>query len=172
MKPRMICTVLFLFIMVFSPTHTIGNESVKYGAREALEDSNISLAEALSYAIEDKYLKQANFDYSIEKYGSIRPFVQMKIEDQHQISTLLPLFKKYNIDLPKDRARHYLKKDTESLYQAFQIQIAREKNAIKMYKKFLSIREFPRDILDTFQEQLIVSQKHLEALEQNVIKYK
>ncbi|MCM3161667.1 hypothetical protein KDJ21_013855 [Metabacillus litoralis] len=172
MKPRMICTVLFLFIMVLSPAHTIGNESVKYGAQEALEDSNISLAEALSYALEDKYLKQANFDYSIEKYGSIRPFVQIKIEDQHQMSMLLPLFKKYNIELPKDRARHYIKKDTGSLYQVFQIQIGRERNAIKMYKKFLSIREFPKDILDTFQEQLIVSQKHLESLEQNVIKYK
>ncbi len=172
MKPRMICTVLFLFIMVFSPAHTIGNESVKYGAQEALEDSNISLAEALSYALEDKYLKQANFDYSIEKYGSIRPFVQIKIEDQHQMSMLLPLFKKYNIMLPKDRARHYIKKDTGSLYQVFQIQIGRERNAIKMYKKFLSIREFPKDILDTFQEQLIVSQKHLESLEQNVKKYK
>jgi len=158
--------------MVFSPTHTIGNESVKYGAQEALEDSNISLAEALSYALEDKYLKQANFDYSIEKYGSIRPFVQIKIEDQHQMSMLLPLFKKYNIELPKDRARHYIKKNTGSLYQVFQIQIGRERNAIKMYKKFLSIREFPKDILDTFQEQLIVSQRHLESLEQNVIKYK
>lgn len=78
-----------------------------YGAKGALQDSSITLKEALTYAIQDEYLAQARYDAIIKEFGDIRPFSQIKMAEQRHITALLPLFTRYNITAPENNASQY-----------------------------------------------------------------
>lgn len=95
----------------------------------------------------------------------------MKIAEQRHIKALLPLFKKYNIEIPKNIATNYITKSS-TLSESIQQCIIQEEKTIQMYKKFSSIRELPDDILKTFENLASLSQIQLEKLEKDQLKYK
>ena len=45
-----------------------------YGSAGALEDENMTLADMLTYAIQDEYLARAEYELIISEYGNVRPF--------------------------------------------------------------------------------------------------
>jgi hypothetical protein len=83
-------TISFLLIIFYN-----------VGAKGALQDSSITLEEALTYEIQDEYLAQARYNIIIAKFGSIRSFTQIKLAEQRHISALLSLFERYNIKVLK-----------------------------------------------------------------------
>ncbi|MGG3564350.1 DUF2202 domain-containing protein [Neobacillus rhizosphaerae] len=138
-----------------------------YGAKGALQDSSITLEEALTYAIKDEYLAQARYDTIIAKFGAIRPFTQIKAAEQRHISALLPLFQKYNIKVPEDDAKKYTKTPS-SLKEAFQAGIDGEIDNIAMYNKLASVASLPQDAKVVMQRLGDASQNHLAAFKRGL----
>jgi hypothetical protein len=153
-------TILTLFtsINVYAQTPVPAN----FGAKGALSDSSITLEEALIYAIQDEYLAQARYDSVINKFGSIRPFSNIKASEKVHILALLNLFQKYNIKIPQDTAEQYVTAPA-SLKEAFQQGVDGEVDNIAMYEKLTAIPNLPQDAKNVFANLGNASKNHLLA---------
>lgn len=159
-----------LLFMLYSGTSTSYAEMQlpdNYGAKGALQDSSITLKEALTYALQDEYLAQARYDSTLAKFGSIRPFSQIKTAELRHISALLPLFKKYKIQVPADIAKHYTKAPA-SLKEAFQAGVNGEIDNISMYNKLASAPGLPQDVKAVMTQLGAASQNHLAAFKRGL----
>lgn len=133
-----------------------------FGAKGALQDSSITLEEALVYAIQDEYLAQARYDAVISKFGSIRPFSNIKASEQRHITALLSLFQKYNVKIPPNNAKQYVS-GPDTLKDAFTQGVQGEIENIAMYDKFVAIPSLPQDVKMVFTQLGAASKNHLRA---------
>ncbi|MEH7436927.1 DUF2202 domain-containing protein [Neobacillus drentensis] len=159
-------SLLFVFLTIHNANAEL-QPPQNYGAKGALQDSSITLEEALIYAIQDEYLAQARYDSIIAKFGAIRPFTQIKAAEQRHISALLPLFQKYNIKLPEDNAKQYTK-TPNTLKEAFQAGVDGEIDNIAMYNKLASAAGIPQDVKAVMQRLGSASQNHLAAFKRGL----
>lgn len=133
-----------------------------FGAKGALQDTSITIEEALVYAIQDEYLAQARYDGTISKFGSIRPFSNIKAAEQRHITALLSLFQKYNVKIPSNTAKQYVPAPA-SLKEAFQQGVDGEIENIAMYEKLAAIPALPQDVKMVFTQLGNASKNHLQA---------
>ncbi|MBS0015495.1 MAG: DUF2202 domain-containing protein [Arthrospira sp. SH-MAG29] len=61
-----------------------------------------ALKQALCEAIQDEYKACATYRLIIQKFGPIRPFVNIIEAEKRHIHALMPLFIRYNIPIPED----------------------------------------------------------------------
>ncbi|MGM0874150.1 MAG: ferritin-like domain-containing protein [Bacillota bacterium] len=167
MKKQLFPVSLTLFLLLIMTTPSFSAKPENYGAKGALIDPELSLAKALTYAIEDEYFLNAKYDKVMDTFGHIPPFTQMKVLEQRHIYTLLPLLKKYNIDVPKDDAKEYVHAP-KSIKVAFQDGVSGEIDNIAMYDKLASIKEFPEDILSIFNQLGTDSKNHLDTFKRGL----
>lgn len=133
-----------------------------FGAKGALQDSSITLEEALVYAIQDEYLAQARYDAVISKFGSIRPFSNIKASEQRHITALLGLFQKHDVKIPANTANQYVSAPN-TLKEAFQQGVDGEIENIAMYEKLATIPSLPQDAKMVFTQLGDASKNHLRA---------
>ncbi len=141
-----------------------------YGAKGALQDSSISLQEALTYAIQDEYLAQARYDAIMKEFGEIRPFSQIKIAEQRHITALLPLFTRYNISVPEDNASQYTT-TPKTLKEAFEAGVQGEIDNIAMYQKLADLPDLPQDVRTVMVRLGDASKNHLAAFKKGLSQY-
>ncbi len=141
-----------------------------YGAKGALQDSSITLKEALTYAIQDEYLAQARYDAIIKEFGEIRPFSQIKIAEQRHITALLPLFTRYNITVPENNASQYTA-TPKTLKEAFEAGVQGEVDNIAMYEKLAALSELPQDVRTVMTRLGDASKNHLAAFKKGLSQY-
>ncbi len=60
------------------------------------------LEQSLIEALDDEYKAQASYRKIIEKFGEIRPFINIMEAEGRHIQALLPLFVKYGVSVPED----------------------------------------------------------------------
>ena len=60
------------------------------------------LHNALLEAINDEYKARATYRAVINKFGEIRPFINIVEAEGRHVEALLPLFAKYNLAIPED----------------------------------------------------------------------
>ena len=163
-KPRIVLLLAnFIVLSVFLGTAYAQTQlPANYGAKGALQDRTITLEEALVYAIEDEYLAQARYDAVIGKFGAIRPFSNIKVAEQRHITALLPLFKKYNVQIPDDTAKQYVSAPA-TLTEALQQGVDGEVDNIAMYEKLTSITDLPEDVKTVLTQLGEASKNHLRA---------
>ncbi len=152
---------------VASTTESVSNEANAavvtegYGASGAIADENLTLAEMLTYAIQDEYLAHAEYAYIIDTFGNTRPFSNIiKAEEQH-IDTLLPLFTEYGIQAPDDIGSEHAVA-VSSLAESYQAGEQAEMNNIAMYDEFLK-QDLPDDVRTAFESLREASENHLAA---------
>lgn len=164
-----IFTMVVLFLVIFNSVEASAETELPkdFGAKGALQDSSITLEEALTYAIQDEYLAQARYDTIIAKFGSIRPFIQIKAAEQRHISALLTLFEKYSVKVPEDNAKQYTK-EPGSLKEAFQAGVEGEVDNIAMYNKLATLPALPQDIKAVMKQLGNASQNHLAAFKRGL----
>lgn len=134
-----------------------------YGSEGALDDDNLSLADMLTYAIQDEYLARAEYELIMSQYGSIRPFTNiMKAEETH-IEALLPLFTEYGVGAPADEGADHAA-SVASLTEAYQAGVNAEINNIAMYETFLD-QDLPDDVRTVFESLMHASENHLRAFQ-------
>lgn len=134
-----------------------------YGSEGALNDTTLSLADMLTYAVQDEYLARAEYDRILTQYGSIRPFTNIIRAEETHIDALLPLFTAYQIAAPKDEGANYTV-SVSSLTEAYQAGVNAEINNIAMYETFLD-QNLPDDVRTVFESLMRASENHLRAFQ-------
>ena len=169
-KAVLIAIISFIF---FNIQHIHVNAEAlpeNYGAKGALQDSSISLKEALTYAIQDEYLAQARYDAIMKEFGEIRPFSQIKIAEQRHITALLPLFTRYNISVPENKASQYTTAP-KTLKEAFEAGVQGEIDNIAMYQKLADSPDLPQDVRNVMVRLGDASKNHLAAFKKGLSQY-
>lgn len=134
-----------------------------YGSTGALADSDLTLADMLTYALQDEYLAHAEYEYIIDTYGSIRPFTNIIRAEETHIETLLPLFETYGITVPTNDAGTRVAA-VSSLTEAYEAGVDAEIMNIDMYEAFLK-EDIPSDVRTVFEDLMRASESHLNAFE-------
>lgn len=160
---------IILLSSFFIKSITYAEPPTNYGAKGALQDSVISLNEALTYSIQDEYLAQARYDAILSKFGDQRPFSQIKEAEKRHIQALLPLFAKHMVNAPKNNAKKFVDEPT-SLKDALKSGVQAEKDNIAMYNKFINTPTIPGDVKTVFTNLRNASLNHLAAFEKGLSK--
>ena len=137
-----------------------------YGASGALADETLTLAEMLTYAIQDEYLAHAEYVYIIDTFGNINPFGNIINAEEQHISQLLPLFSAYGIEAPVDTGNDHAVA-VPSLTAAYQAGETAELDNIAMYDAFLK-QGLPNDVRIVFESLRNASENHLAAFRKHL----
>ncbi len=161
-KVLLAVAVVVMLAGVSQPVHAEPDVPADYGAAGAMKDTDISIEEALTYAIQDEFLAQARYDAVISKFGQRRPFTNIKAAEQRHIRALIGLFRKYGIQVPVDDAKQYVS-EPDTLNEAFQAGIGGEIANISMYEKLAGLPNLPPDIKAVMRNLGMASKQHLAA---------
>ena len=134
-----------------------------YGSTGALDDTSLTLADMLTYAIQDEYLAYAEYDQILSDFGSVRPFTNIIRAESTHIEALLPLFTAYGITAPADEGADRAVSVT-ALTDAFQAGVTAEVNNIAMYETFLD-QNLPDNVRTVFESLMRASENHLRAFQ-------
>jgi len=123
------------------------------------------LQQALDEALDDEYKARATYRAIIERFGPVRPFVNIVEAEQRHIDALLPLYDKYGLPIPAD---DWPKRVTvpESLTVACRMGVDAEIANAEMYERLLQqTRDYP-DAQAVFRNLQRASQEnHLPAFQ-------
>lgn len=151
--------VLGVLFMATSVIALAGEGS--FGAAGAATDESLTLEKMLTYAIQDEYLAQGEYDAIMAEYGVQRPFSNIiKAEGRH-IAMLLPLFDKYDVAVPIDDSKDHVVLPG-SLLESYKAGVDAEVLNIAMYERFLK-ENLPEDVKAVFESLKSASEKHLAA---------
>jgi hypothetical protein len=162
MKNLKIILALTLVLIVGLSGAAYGDD---FGAEGAASGDSWTIEEMLEYAVEDEYMAKAEYEALIEEFGNIRPFTNIIKAEQRHIDMLLPLFEKYDVEIPVDDAADRVV-IPETLAETFEIGVEAEIKNIDMYKDFLET-DLPEDVELTFERLMKASESHLRAFERN-----
>lgn len=148
----------------YTPTASDLTLSVSgYGSAGATADASLSLADMLTYAIQDEYAAHAEYDRILDSYGDVRPYANILRAESAHIDALLPLFAEYGVAAPADDgAEHSVL--PESLTSAYQTGVNAEVMNIAMYELFLE-QNLPADVRAVFESLMRASENHLRAFQ-------
>ncbi|MGB7202952.1 MAG: rhodanese-like domain-containing protein [Pyrinomonadaceae bacterium] len=119
--------------------------------------------QALIAALEDERRAQATDQAVLDSFDGARPFVNIIEAERRHESFLVPLFKKYGVEIPKGEFDPAKMPAPASLKEACEAGIAAEKANIALYDDFLKFVKEP-DIRQTFELLRSASQdNHLPA---------
>lgn len=129
-----------------------------------LENLKLALVEA----IEDEYKAQATYRLIINKFGAIRPFVNIIESEGRHIQVLIPLFAKYGIPVPEDDWEQRVEVPA-SVQEACEAGVQAEIANLEMYQRLLKLtRDYP-DVQQVFLNLQSASQNsHLPAFQRCV----
>ncbi len=129
-----------------------------------------SLEEMLTYALQDEFMAQAEYQAIIANYGEIAPFANIVEAEQTHIDLLLPLFAQYGIEVPANDAADRVI-IPESITSALATGVDAEKANIAMYQAFLAQDNLPDDVRNAFEYLMNASENHLQAFSQDRYAY-
>jgi hypothetical protein len=126
-----------------------------------LENLKIALIEA----IEDEYKARATYRSILNKFGAIRPFVNIIESEERHIRALIPLFWKYEIPLPEDNWQERVEVPN-SVQEACQAGVQAEIENAEMYQRLLDLTQGYPDVQRVFLNLQRASQNnHLRAFQ-------
>ena len=152
--------------MLFILSTFMYGESI--GAKGALSDNNLTQNKMLIYALQDEYLAKNEYEKTIQKFGNVKPFSNIKKSEEQHISWLLPLFEKYKVENVDESKIKEQVQVASSPKEASQICAEAEIDNIAMYNKFLADKNLPDDIKIVFQNLKRASENHLMAFKKQL----
>ncbi len=124
-----------------------------------------SLKLALIEALEDEYKARATYRLILEKFGAVRPFINILESEERHIQALLPLFRKYRIPVPEDDWQHRVTVPN-SLREACLAGVQGEIENAQMYQRLLALTQDYPDVQRVFLNLQRASQtRHLPAFQ-------
>ena len=124
--------------------------------------------DVLVEAIHDEYKARAFYRRVIDRFGAIRPFVNIVAAESRHIEALLPLFEKYGVAVPEDDWASRTEAP-RSILEACRAGVAAEIENARMYDRLLALTaEYPdiRQVL--LRLQRASSENHLPAFQRCV----
>lgn len=129
---------------------------------------NRKLEQSLIEALEDEYKAQALYRKIIQKFGDIRPFINIVKAEGRHIQALLPLFEKYGFTIPEDSWPDRIEAPENSL-QACEAGVAAEIENNGMYYRLLADTTDYEDVQAVFKNlQRATRDNHLPAFQRCV----
>lgn len=118
--------------------------------------------EALREALDDEYRSRAAYRSVIDKFGSVRPFVNIVEAEERHASALLAQFERFGVEPPKDRWAGRVPAPP-SLLEACKAGVEAEIANAAMYERLLTQVSDPRarEILQRLQQAS--QERHLPA---------
>ncbi len=141
---------------------------VGYGAKGALADNSLSIADMMHYAVQDEYLAHGEYEAIIKRFGAQNPYSNIINSEKEHIAMLKNLFESCGLAFPADDSAGHLVIPS-SLADAAKTGVQAEIDNIAMYNKFLS-GNLPKPVADVFTFLKSASQNHLEAFKRQVAK--
>lgn len=156
-------TVLLLAFTLVGSMGAVMAEEPGYGSAGALADDNLTLAEMLTYAIQDEYAAEAEYTKIIETYGLVRPYTNIVKAETKHIAALVPLFEANGFAVPvNDATSRVVLPGT--LKESYVIGVQAEIMNIDMYNRFLD-QELPDSVRIVFESLKKASESHLLAFQ-------
>jgi hypothetical protein len=160
MKKLVLLTILAAVVLV--PTASAA--TVMSGAKAALADKDLTLADMLTYALQDERIARTEYRVILDTFGSSRPFSNIIKAEESHIGYLLDLFADHKLAVPADdTAKPAAPKDWASAIEAGR---QAEIDNIAMYDRFLALN-LPADVRQVFEQLKAASQNHLRAFTNN-----
>ena len=127
-----------------------------------------TLNNVLIEAINDEYKARATYRLVINKFGDIRPFINIVEAEGRHIEALLPLFAKYGVAVPEDDWDSRIETPL-SILDACRIGVEAEIENAEMYNRLLeSTIDYP-DVQDVLMQlQRASRENHLPAFQRCV----
>ncbi|MCI2283823.1 DUF2202 domain-containing protein [Colwellia sp. MSW7] len=126
------------------------------------------LKSALIEAINDEYKSRAAYNAVINKFGEIRPFINIVEAEGRHVEALLSLFAKYNIDIPEDDWNSRIDTPT-SILDACQLGVRDEIENAEMYDRLLDLTIDYPDVQQVLKNlQRASKENHLPAFQRCV----
>ena len=127
-----------------------------------------NVSNVLIEAINDEYKSRATYRAVINKFGEIRPFINIVAAEGRHIDALLPLFVKYNIAIPIDDWDSRIETPS-TILEACQLGVADEIENAQMYDRLLnSTTDYPDIQAVLKQLQRASTENHLPAFQRCV----
>jgi len=159
-KKMMAAAILAVVVMVPAALAAIPQA----GAKAALADKDLTLAEMLTYALQDERIARAEYEVIMGAFGNVRPFANIIKAEESHIRYLTDLFAAHKIAVPTDAtAKPVAPKDWPSAIEAGR---QAEIDNIAMYDAFLA-QNLPADVRQIFEQLKAASQNHLRAFTNN-----
>jgi hypothetical protein len=126
------------------------------------------IGKVLTEAINDEYKARATYRKVINKFGEIRPFINIVEAEGRHIEALLPLFSKYDISVPEDNWDSRIA-TPESILDACRAGVEAEIENAEMYNRLLEVTEDYPDVQRVLiQLQRASAKNHLPAFQRCV----
>jgi len=125
-----------------------------------------TITQRLTEALQDEYKSRATYRKVIEKFGPVRPFVNIVEAEGRHVDALIALFDKYHIPVPEDRWFESITVP-DTLEQACLNAVADEKANMAMYDHLIAASPEPdiRRVLENLQSAS--RDRHLPAFERS-----
>ncbi|MCA1949312.1 MAG: DUF2202 domain-containing protein [Treponema sp.] len=140
--------------------------TVLYGNGAAKADTDLTIQDMLTYAIQDEYLARGEYVAIMAKFGTIRPFSNIMEAEKTHISWLEQAFKTYKIAIPKDESASFIVVP-KTVTEAYEAGVQAEIDNIAMYDRFLAqpVIQDPKfaDLKTLFTNLRNASENHLRA---------
>ncbi len=156
MKKLVVALILAAAVLV--PTASAATAPT--GAKAALADRDLTLADMLTYALQDERIARAEYGVILERFGSVRPFANIIRAEESHIGYLLDLFADHKLAVPADDTAKPAAPQTFAT--AVEAGRQAEVDNIAMYDRFLA-RDLPVDVREVFEQLKAASQNHLRA---------
>lgn len=126
------------------------------------------LKQALVAALNDEYKACATYQLVMQKFGNIKPFINIFQSEERHIHALLPLFEKYQIPIPVDNWKNRVP-IPDLVLSACRASVEAEIENGEMYQRLLAMtKEYP-DVQHVFLNLQRASQdNHLPAFQRCV----
>jgi len=155
---KKLVVALFLAAAVLVPTASAA--TAPSGAKAALADRDLTLADMLTYALQDERMNRAEYEAILDRFGSARPFSNIIRAEESHIAYLLDLFADHGLTVPADDTAGMAAPRTFA--EAIEAGRQAEVDNVAMYDRFLA-RELPADVREVFAQLKAASQNHLRA---------
>ncbi len=102
---RLAKVVILLFVMVFLASCSDNDDeqgSAGGSSGTVIATGGTDLNNYLTAAINDEYRARDTYQGVINKFGNVRPFVNIKSSEEQHISLLVGLYNTYGISVPSD----------------------------------------------------------------------
>jgi len=145
-----------------------------YGNAAAKADESLTIEDMLLYAAQDEYFARAEYVAIMAKFGTARPFSNIKSAEENHLAWLKDAFAAYKLSFPKDEAANYVQAPA-TLLDAYKAGVQAEIDNIAMYDKFLASPLIQGgqnpDLKTLFTNLKNGSVNHLNAFQRQLGKY-
>jgi len=162
---KTLAVVLLLTMLASLPLTSLAADA--YGSAAVVPGQTYTLEQMLTFALQDEYMAQAEYNAIQNTYGADAPFSNIVKAEGTHIALLTTLFDTYGLTLPINDAAAKVTAPA-TVEDAYATGIAAENANISMYEVFQAQTALTEEVRSVFTVLENASKNHLAAFTRNV----